>query len=64
MLPVQIGSKVRIPSHERDAKRYLDWAGFTLEEASLETFTMRRDFAPLRYPEPPRPASLADIRVT
>ena len=66
MLPQRIGSTVTIPSHDRDAKRYLDWDGFTLIGGSLEALTMRRDFASgtfSRYPEPPRPASLADIQV-
>jgi hypothetical protein len=65
MLPQRIGSMITIPSHDRDGKRYLDWDGFTLIGGSPGTLTMRRDFhsGTLRYPEPPRPASLAEIQV-
>jgi len=65
MSPEGIGSMVAIPRHDTDAKRYLDWEGFTLVEGSTQTLVMRRDFhsGTLRYPEPARPASLARLQV-
>jgi hypothetical protein len=65
MLPKENGSKVEILSNDGAASLWMNWHGFVVSEGSPETLVMRRDFPSgiFPYPEPPRPASAANIRV-